>query len=43
MRSYGCEATYFHDKEVPKIGSDYTCSAVISLKDEMSANVFKRM
>ena len=30
-RSYGHEATGFHDKEVPKVGSNYTCLAVILL------------
>ena len=29
--SYGNQATDFHDKEVPKVGSNYTCLAVISL------------
>ena len=30
-KSYGDEATYIHDKEVPKVDSNYTCLAVISL------------
>ena len=28
-KSYGVEAIDFHDKEMPKVGSDYTCLAVI--------------
>ena len=31
IRSYGNEATDFHDKEVPKVVSSYTFLAVISL------------
>ena len=29
IRSYGHEATNFHDNEIPKVDSNYTCSAVI--------------
>ena len=28
---YGDDATDFHDKKVPKVGSSYTCLAVILL------------
>ena len=31
IKSYGDEATVFHDKEVPKVGSNHTCLAIISL------------
>ena len=31
VKSYGDEATDFHNKEMPKINSDYTCSAVINV------------
>ena len=31
IKSYGDEATGFHDKEMPKVGSDYTCLAVITI------------
>ena len=42
-KSYGDEALDFHDKEVPKVGSSYTCLAVTSLDsifkmDENSSN-----
>ena len=29
IKSYGDEATDFHDLESPKVGSNYTCLAVI--------------
>ena len=29
MKSYSDETRNFHNKEVPKIGSNYTCLAVI--------------
>ena len=29
MKSYGDEVTDFHDGEIPKAGSNYTCLAVI--------------
>ena len=31
IKSYGHEVTDFHDKEIPKVDSNYTCLAVISL------------
>ena len=31
IKSYGDEATNFNDKEMPKVGSNHTCLAVISL------------
>ena len=38
IKSYGDEATGFHDKEVPKVGSNHTCLAIISLD-----SAFKKM
>ena len=29
IKYYGDEATYFYDKEIPKVESSYTCLAVI--------------
>ena len=29
IKSYGDRATDFHDEEIPKVGSNYTCLAVI--------------
>ena len=31
IKFYGGAATYFHDKEIPKASSDYTCLAVITI------------
>ena len=31
VRSYGDEATGFHDKEIPKVGSNHNCLAIMSL------------
>ena len=31
IKSYGDEATDFHDKELPKVGSNYTSLAVINV------------
>ena len=31
IKSYGDEATAFHDKEIPKAGSNHTCLAVITI------------
>ena len=31
IKSYGDEATDFHDKEIPKVAPDYTCLAVITI------------
>ena len=31
IKSYGDEVTDFYDKEIPKMNSNYTCLAVISL------------
>ena len=30
MKSYGHERTYFYDKEIPNVDSNYTCLEVIS-------------
>ena len=30
IKCYGCEAIDFHDKEVPKAGSNHTCLAAIT-------------
>ena len=31
IRSYRVEATNFHNKEIPKVSSNYTCLAVITI------------
>ena len=31
IKSHGNEVTYFYDKEIPKVDSNHTCLAVISL------------
>ena len=31
IRSYGDDAIKFHDKVVPKVGSNYNCLAIINL------------
>ena len=31
IKSGGNQATYFHDKEMPKAGSDHTCLVVIRI------------
>ena len=31
IKSYSDEATDFHDKEIPKVGSDYACLSVINV------------
>ena len=31
IKSYGDEVTDFYDKEIPKVGSNHSCLAVISL------------
>ena len=38
IKSYGDEATGFHDKEMPKVGSDYTCLAVITRGSALKKN-----
>ena len=50
VKSYGDEATDFHDKEIPKAGSNHTCLAVIMIDSVLkkrikllSASVFNRM
>ena len=50
VKSYGDEATDFHDKEMPKAGSNHTCLAVIMIDSVLkkrikllSASVFNRM
>ena len=50
IKSYGDEATYFYDKEIPKVDSNYICLAVISLDsniqkrwDLLSEGIFKRV
>ena len=35
IRSYGDEVTDFHDKELPKVDSNHTCLAVISLESAL--------
>ena len=50
VKSFGDEATDFHDKEMPKAGSNHTCLAVIMIDSVLkkrikllSASVFNRM
>ena len=50
VKSSGDEATDFHDKEMPKAGSNHTCLAVIMIDSVLkkrikllSASVFNRM
>ena len=35
IKSYGDEATYFHDKEIPKAASNHTCLAVITIESAL--------
>ena len=35
MKSHGDEVTNFYDKEIPKVDSNHTCLAVISLDSEI--------
>ena len=46
IKCYGDESTDFHDKEVPKVGSNYTYLAVILIdfffQKLLLASVFKR-
>ena len=37
-KSYGDEGTDFYDKEIPKIDSNHTCLAVISLDSDLKKN-----
>ena len=37
-KSYGDEDIDFHDKEIPKVDSNYTCLAVINLDSALSKN-----
>ena len=50
IKFYGDEVTDFHDKEAPKAGSYYSCSAVINVDSGLkkrwkllSTSVFKRI
>ena len=38
IKSYSDQATDFHDKEVPKVGSNHTCSTVICLVSVLKKN-----
>ena len=38
IKFYGDQATYFHSKDVPKVGSSCTCLAVISLDSIFGVN-----
>ena len=45
IKSHDNEVTYFYDKKIPKVDSNYTCLTVISLesalkKDEIIHNCF---
>ena len=37
-KSYDDEVTDFYDKEIPKVSSDHTCLAVISLDSALKKN-----
>ena len=45
IKSYGDEASDFHDKEIPEMGSNHTCLAVISLDSALKKdkNYFSQM
>ena len=50
IKSYGDDDTDFQNKKIPKVGSNYTCLAVILIdfvskkkKKLLSASVFKRI
>ena len=36
IKSYGNEATDFHDKEIPKVDSNHTCLPIISLDSALN-------
>ena len=36
IKSYGDEVTDFYDKQIPKVDSDHTCLAVISLDSALN-------
>ena len=38
IKSYNDEVTDFYDKEIPKVSSDHTCLAVISLDSALKKN-----
>ena len=38
IKSYDDEVTDFYDKEIPKVSSDHTCLAVISLDSALKKN-----
>ena len=42
IKSYGDESTDFYDKEIIKLGSNYTCLAVI-LIDFVLKKIFKKI
>ena len=45
IKSYGDEDTYFHDKEVPKVGSNYKFLVVIGLDSALKKeeNYYQKM
>ena len=38
MKSHGDEVTHFYDKEIPKVGSNHACLAVITLDSALKKN-----
>ena len=40
ISSYGDEATDFHDKELPKAGSNHTCLAVITVDSALKKDKY---
>ena len=38
IKAYDDDATDFHDREMPKVESDYTCSAVITVDSALKKN-----
>ena len=38
IKSHGDEVTDFYDKKIPKLGSNHTCLAVISLDSALKKN-----
>ena len=38
IKSHGDEVTDFHDKKIPKLDSNHTCLAVISLNSSLKKN-----
>ena len=39
IKSHGDEVTDFYDKEIPKVDSNHTCSAIISLNSDFKKKI----